>query len=401
MKVLSLPLFAAPHRVMFLSGILSLLWAFTLWALTLADRVGVGPGVLWHYPPGWMHALLAGGATLPFFIFGFALTAVPRWQGYGDLARPVWLWIWCCLAAGWLLVIAGFWIPGLIVAGMLAVLTGWGGILRVLWRVVNFGDGDHRHARLIWGALAAGWTAMLLWLAFFISGQAIYAQIAIAIGVWWFLLPVYMVVAHRMIPFFSSNVVDGYVMVRPYWALGAIVAASCVHGVLAAVGLPEWFWLADLPAAAVSVLLSRRWWTWQALGNPLLGMLHIGFVWLGVALLLSALQSVAALNGIFILGYAPLHVLTVGFFGSLLLAMVSRVTLGHSGRPLRADRLTWLLFLGLQAVVVLRVCADMAGWPWSGRLMTVAVLGWLGVFGCWSCRYMPIYWRPRADGRAG
>ena len=99
----------------------------------------------------------------------------------------------------------------------------------------------------------------------------------------------------------------------------------------------------------------------------LLFALHLGFAWLSVAFALYTLQSAwFAASGDFILARAPVHALTVGFFGSLLVAMVTRVTQGHSGRPLEMGSIPWLCFWLLQAVAVLRIAAellpDTPGW---------------------------------------
>ena len=96
----------------------------------------------------------------------------------------------------------------------------------------------------------------------------------------------------------------------------------------------------------------------------------------------------------------PLHALAVGYFATMTLAMASRVTLGHSGRPLVADRLTWLLALGLHAVATVRVLADLlpVGQP---VLLALAGLGWLAVFIPWAVRLVPLYLTRRADGKPG
>lgn len=136
---------------------------------------------------------------------------------------------------------------------------------------------------------------------------------------------------------------------------------------------------------------------WQA-------VLHIGFLWLGIAALLYVIQSASQfITGIPWLGLAPLHALTIGYFSTIVLGMATRVTLGHSGRALVADRITWWLFMGFQAAVVLRVAGDIwTGWPmaiWHPHLL--AGLVWLVCFGSWFANYAPIYWRPRVDGKPG
>lgn len=394
-------LFAAPHRSMFLAGGVMLLVGFALWTFELTVRIGIVPSLGWVLPSGWVHALLVLGGVFPFFMFGFLLTAMPRWQGIADVVQAQWLWPWRLLASGWGVVIIGLWAQGLLALGLLLVLVGWGGVARLLWVVAHQPRADRVHARIACWGLIGGWVALASWLILVLTGDAMWARIAINAGVWWFVLPVFFAVCHRMLPFFSSNIIPNYVMVRPRWVLAVVVGASVTHGALAMAGLAHLAWLVDAPAALVALWLSWQWRLIPALKVPLLGMLHVGFVWLGIALLLFAVQGLAATLRLFILGMAPLHVLGIGFFGSILLGMVSRVTLGHAGRPLQADRLTWGLFLGLQAVVIIRLAADLVPWAWSGYFMLAAALGWLSIFAAWGLRYLPIYWRPRIDGKAG
>ena len=97
---------------------------------------------------------------------------------------------------------------------------------------------------------------------------------------------------------------------------------------------------------------------------------------------------------------APLHAATMGFVASILFAMVTRVTCGHSGRPLVADDVTWRLFWLLQTATLLRQGAELwpQGYAW---LVTAAILAWLAAFAGWAWKYVPAYLRPRADGKLG
>jgi uncharacterized protein involved in response to NO len=84
----------------------------------------------------------------------------------------------------------------------------------------------------------------------------------------------------------------------------------------------------------------------------------------------------------------------------MLIGMASRVSLGHSGRSLQADGLTWALFWLIQGVALLRMLPDLVpGLPPS--LITLAGALWLLAFGLWTGKYAPMYWRPRADGKPG
>lgn len=400
-------LFAAPHRGMFLLGGVQMLMAFALWAVELAGRVGWGPGLIWPWPAGWGHGFITLYGVFPAFMFGFLLTAMPRWQSLADTpgrwARGPWL----ALALGWLFFYCG-WLgqaPFLRWTGLVLVILGWGWVCRYLVPVAFAPrEGgltvERLHPIFAWLGLALGLVGLLVWLGFELTGDGRLGWAALRIGLWWMLLPVFFTVAHRMIPFFTGSVVPKYPVVRPAWALVLMVFGSLGHGALEMVGWSQGLLWVNLPMALTATWLAWRWQPWVSRVNRLLAMLHVGFIWLPVALWLGVLQDVAALAGHNFLGLAPLHALTVGFFTSLVLAMVSRVTLGHSGRPLVADALIWRLMLALNGVAVVRVLADIVPMG-QGGLLLAAVVGLLAVFGFWATRYIPIYLKPRADGRAG
>jgi uncharacterized protein involved in response to NO len=90
-----------------------------------------------------------------------------------------------------------------------------------------------------------------------------------------------------------------------------------------------------VPLLTVTLWLLYRWWPRGAAMPRLLRVLYVGFAWLPISWMLYIAQSLwYSFTGEFALGRAPAHVLFLGFFGSLLVAMVTRVTQGHSGRPL-------------------------------------------------------------------
>ncbi len=157
----------------------------------------------------------------------------------------------------------------------------------------------------------------------------------------------------------------------------------------------------ELCAGAALVGLAFAWGLVQSLKIRLLAMLHLGFVWLGLALLLSgAAQLLGRFADEQVLALAPLHALTMGCLGSLMLAMVTRVTCGQRGHPVVADNAVWALFWLLQAVTLMRIAATVPGWPVQG-LLTAAALLWAGLMLIWGIRYGSWYGRPRADGRPG
>jgi uncharacterized protein involved in response to NO len=103
-------------------------------------------------------------------------------------------------------------------------------------------------------------------------------------------------------------------------------------------------------------------------------------------------------------GLAPLHAFTMGFLGSMMFAMVTRVTCGQSGQSLVADDFLWRLFWVLQLAVVVRLAAALlAGAPsaWATPLLSAAAIGWAGVCASWALRYGRRFGVPRTDGRPG
>jgi uncharacterized protein involved in response to NO len=249
------------------------------------------------------------------------------------------------------------------------------------------------------GALSAA--SFGAWLA---TDEPACAAVSRQAGVWLFLVPLFLSVEHRLVPFFSSRVIAGYVVFRPQWSMPLLVAAAVVHFALELAGARGWLWLVDAPMAAWVATLAVKWGLAGSFRARLLVMLHLALVAFAVALSLYALDSLATAAGhAGAFGLAPLHALTIGYFAATTVAMVSRVSLGHSGRALEADALTWWAFLGLLATACLRAVADLWFVPPALRLwlaVAAAVL-WLAVFVPWAARYLPIYLQPRADGRPG
>ena len=129
-------------------------------------------------------------------------------------------------------------------------------------------------------------------------------------------------------------------------------------------------------------------------------MLFRGYAWLPIALLLYSVQSFIYLDGGgYTLGRGPAHALFIGFFGSLLVAMVTRVTQGHSGRPLVFGGAATFAFVVIQLVAVIRVMAELL--PDQYAWHAAAAVGWILAFAPWVLRSLRIYTTPRLDGRPG
>ena len=396
---------AAPHRMMFLAGAVQGLAAVAWWLAELLGRYTSAwlPSV-WTIPATWAHGFLMIYGFFPFFIFGFLMTVYPNWMNGAKVPPRRYVPAFLLLAGGvalfYLGLLAGKW---LVAAGVALMLGGWGIALYALLDVlIKARHPDKLHPKITSVALAAGWLGLLAYLLWLVTGNALFALFALKAGVWFLLLPVFFTVSHRMIPFFSSRVLDNYPIVRPLNALWLMLACSFGHGVLEIFGASAWLWLTDLPLLAQALYLSWHWQLRRSFEVRLLAVLHVGFAWLSIALALYAVQSLALVAGKAMLGFAPLHALTIGLFGSMMLGMASRVTLGHSGAELDADVPTWALFWGFQLAALARIGGDLplAGTA-AGHFYLLAAAVWLACFAPWFVKYAPKYWRPRSDGQPG
>jgi len=396
---------AAPHRPLFLAGTIAVLLSMTWWTLELASlRFGWGHWPQPSIPPIWGHAMLIQYGLFPLFMFGFLMTTFPRWMN-GPPVPPVrYLPVAGGVLGGYVLANVGLLgMPWLLKLGMLVMLGGYIIGVTTLGGVLRAAADRNRHGWSCFAAFCCGTLGLLLFLAWLLFGApAACAEFAVKLGTFGFLLPVYFTVCHRMLPFFSNNIAKGrgYVMRRPAWSLPVAWALLLAHLLLDWSGQLRWLWLCDVPLALVFGWHALAWQPWKRMRPGLLAVLHIAFAWLPLAFVLFSVQDIVlASGGGYVLGRAPLHALAIGFFGSMLVAMVTRVTHGHSGRPLQMHPVPWLCFVLLQAVALLRIRAELGGdmYLW----LVIAGAGWLLAFLPWVLRSGWIYLTPRADGKPG
>ncbi|MGV8930948.1 MAG: NnrS family protein [Luteimonas sp.] len=391
----------APHRLLFFIGAANVLLAMAWWTLWLVDArwhvVGLPQAPVYG---GWLHAIVMQYQVLAPFMFGFLLTVFPRWMGQPDLTRWHYVPVGLGLLGGQVLTLLGALGPAhLIHLGALLTIAGWATgvsfLLRMLWR----DRCKTWHAVSCGAAMTLGLVGLVMYAVFLHVPDVRWMFAAIKIGSFGLLLPVFFTVAHRMFPFFAGNVVAGYRPWRPLWVLAAFWPLALLHIGLELAHGYAWFWLADVPLLGLcGYWLWRNWPHGEA--PALLRVLFLGYAWLPIALALYAGQSIwYAMTGELVLGRAPAHALFVGFFGSLLVAMVTRVTQGHAGRPLQLGRVAAFAFVAIQLVCVMRIVAELV--PDMMAWQAAAAIGWLVAFTPWVLRSLGIYLAPRADGKPG
>ncbi|MBS0192822.1 MAG: NnrS family protein [Proteobacteria bacterium] len=391
---------AAPHRLMFFIGASNVLLAMLWWTLWLgATRWGwlTMPQPL--VAPRWMHAIVMQYQVLPPFVFGFLLTTFPRWMNQPSLQRQHYVPVGIGLFGGEALTLIGvLGHPHAVHLGIVLSILGWTYGLALLWTIIWRDQKTTWHAISCASALTMGWAGLVSFAVYLHHPEAALLTAAVKLGGFGLLLPLFFTVCHRMIPFFAGNVIPGYTLWRPMWALAALWVFLLAHLTLDLFNATAWLWVVDLPFAALTATLVIRWW---GRGPALLTVLFIGFAWMPVAFVLFSAQSLWELvKGVpFVLGLGPPHALFIGCFGSLLVAMVTRVTQGHAGRPLELGKAAAFAFVSLQVVAVVRIVSDDV--PDALAWQAVAGIGWLLAFMPWVIRSLRIYLAPRVDGRPG
>ena len=399
-------LIAAPHRTLFFCGTLNLLIASAWWLAHLVARYTGFPlfALDLAVAPIWAHSFLVLFAVLPTFIFGFLFTTFPRWMSGPEVPRIAYVATAALQVAATVAWLAGVHYGTALqlaaaTLALAALVTGLVALLRVLIdarQVVS-------HAVVAATGLAVGIVSLAGFGYGLYVGSEFALHFAVRSALWGFLLPVFFAVCHRMIPFFSQNAIPGYVAWRPLWILVAVAGLAYARLLLGTAGALDSLVFLDVALAILTATCAVRWTSFGARGNPLLWTLYAGFAWLPVAMALQAGRDASfALTGEWALGRAPIHALGIGFFGGMLVAMVTRVTMGHSGRPLRMGPAALACFAGVQLAAVARVGSEIASAPGVIRnlLLGSAVL-WLLAFGTWSFGHAGIYLAPRADGKPG
>lgn len=397
-------LLSAPHRLGFAVGAAAMC-LFALWwlAVLLASSVGFGPS--WALPPGLAHGLVFTLGFMPAFMAGFLFTAGPRWLGMPGVDARGLLTALLQFGGGWLIVLIGVHAGTLLAAfGIAMAACGW---LRLSLRFAALlrasRVSDRWHARWVLAGCGAGVAAMLLACWAVLRGDAPLLHGAVQLGLWGFIGPVYAVVSQRMVPLLGAAALPRVEAWRPNALLLPMLGGLALTGVAEMAWLPPW--LLAPPLAILSLLLltvAVRWGRARSLKGEsarLMAMLRGGFAWLGAGLGLQAVSLALQASGRGGLGAAPLHALTLGWLGSTLIAMITRVAAGHSGRPLAIDRLGWFVYRLLQLGVLLRVAAAL-GWGTPAGLPFSAAI-WAAVSASWAWRCGGWLGRPRVDGRPG
>jgi uncharacterized protein involved in response to NO len=211
-----------------------------------------------------------------------------------------------------------------------------------------------------------------------------------------------LVIGGRITPSFTQNAIaragaDRLVRARPLFDRLSLAAAAALA--LAEAIAPRSLATAVSAAVAAIATLARMsgWQTRFALGDPLLASLHVGFAWLAAGFAAIALADLGAAVPYTV----ALHALTAGAMGSMILAVMTRVALGHTGRALAAPPAARLAYLLVSGGALARVLGPLFAPAAARAAWTLAGLLWASAFAAFLAGYARILLAPRVDGRPG
>lgn len=362
-------LLRAGFRPFFLGAALWSTLAMVLWIPMLTGEIALPTRfapVDWH-----VHAMLYG--YVPAVLAGFLLTAIPNWTGRlpvlgWPLAALVLVWF-----AGRFAVACSALIPAPLAAAIdLAFLP-----LLVLVAAREIVAGRNwRNLPVLAAVLlvAAGNLVFHLEAPSGPAAQGYGARIGLATMVFLVLL-----IGGRIVPSFTRNWLAQRGPGRLPAPLGRFDALA-----LAAGGVALVFWIvapespaagvACLAAAALHLLRLWRWAGWRTTGEPLVTILHLAYLFAPMGFLLTG----AAALGAGVPASAAVHAWTAGLIGAMTLAVMTRASLGHTGRKLKAGWATTAIYAAVLAAATLRIAAAFA--PQHAALLTASGLLWIAAF---------------------
>ena len=346
----------------------------------------------WH-----AHEMLFG--TVVAAVAGFLLTAVPSWTGTKAVSGAPLMALAALWIAGRVAVFPWTGMPEPVAAVIdIAFLPGLG--LALARPLVAAGKWRNSAFLILIGLMtAANLLIHLDWLELLDGGAD--AGFALGLGV---VLMMVTVIGGRIVPAFTrnglgkagpSNVVLG---VRSWPMVERSVLVLTLALIPAAMLAPDSVvtGLIALAAAVAHAVRLAGWQGWKAWRSPILWILHVGYLWVPVALSLRGLHALAGLPAA-----AGTHAMTVGAFATLILAVMSRASLGHTGRPLVVSRVTVAAYVLLTVAAVARTVSPLLPVEWVWAALQWSGYAWVAAFTLYLVAYAPVLLSPRADGRPG
>lgn len=378
-------LFSYGFRPFFLGAALFAGVAVPVWVLVFAE-VGqlnfLYPARDWH-----VHEMVFG--FLPALITGFLLTAIPNWtdrppiRGY-ELMLLFTLWL-----AGRLLIALPWFTPlvsAIVDAGFLIAVAG------LVWQEIALSKSWDRAPMGVLISLLA--CANILFHVLSLSGAETARSERMALAMVMMLLTL---IGGRLIPTFTGELLESSGRAeRPasFSRYDGLSIALVTVAVVCWIAQPHSMATGWLFAIAGLANLGRlvRWYGWLTWREPLVLILHVGYGWFALSLLVLG----GAILGIGLPKEDAVHAFTSGAVGAMTLAVMTRASLGHTGRPRHAGTLTVFIYMLVNVGAVLRVFGSLTNLS-TNLVLGVAAASWSGAYLLFALVYGPYLLRPSLD----
>ncbi|WP_417666577.1 NnrS family protein [Pseudidiomarina sp.] len=387
------PLLRQAFRPMFLLGASFSAIAMLLWILTLAGTISLpvyGNVLVWH-----AHEMIFGFVAA--IVVGFLLTAVQNWTGmratHGralGILTTVWL-------LGRLAFLFGANLPVWLVAGIDLLFLP---LSAILLAVPLIKVKQQRNLFFVPVLFLLTFCNALMHYGL-VSERFDIQQLGSQNAVWLVAL-LMAIVGGRVIPMFTANGTMTTKAEPIVWldriGLGSLWLVFILNITLFSAQLPDVVMAAIYAISAVALgVRCLRWRIWITLRVPLLWSLHIAYWFIPLGLALFALREL----GFNISNSIALHAITAGAMGNMILAMIARVSLGHSGRPLQPKAIMSLAFLLVAVAALSRVLLTWLVPEFSMSWFMFSAAAWILAYLIYVVVYLPILITPRPDGRPG
>lgn len=372
-------LMALPHRSFFFFGIVQCVVFVTL---LLAQFNGL---VTLAVSTGLYHAYSMTFIIFTQFFVGFLFTTFPRFLSQPGVSKKEFFPIVVLINTGAFLFIPSLFISSMVsLLPMLVIFAGYVKLWLVLtnmytkstvtnkddpkWMLIAFGFGLLSHVLF----LATPFAPFLV------------ERIAIDSGFYLYLFLLILVVSQRMIPFFTSTRIQGYVISKSPYFLHLVLGALLLKLILKQCELSTLS--ADIALFVITTYELIKWKLPFHKAPPILWVLFLSLWWVPLSFGLFAFEGLSGME----LERASLHALALGYFTTILIGFGTRIILGHSGRTPEATPYAITVFMLIQITTLVRMFGGMSlsiEGSWYVPLITLSGIIWLVVFGLWTKRY--------------
>ena len=373
--------FSQPHQPFFVLAFVNAIVTMVVFLLAYKGHLflSMTPGNFHFYGLTYL-------VFTPAFL-GFLFTTFPKFSSTHPIAKKSYIHIFTILYFGAILFLLGSIVSPFLsaIALLLIFYTHIRGFL-ILKNIYHTTTIEDRYD-ILWILLSMGFGILSHFL--FIIGQMFYTPLmglATEMAIYLYLFLLTFSVAQRMVPFFSHCMFE-----KNEKFLRNIFLLLSFHLLIGWI-YPHSSFLVDF---ALAYVIGKEILSWQLPfpnPNPLLWILHIALYWVPVGFILGGLSNFISLISDIDFLSLDVHSLILGFVFTIFIGFGTRVTLGHSGNMMHADKWTTFLFYGTQAVVIIRVLVSLvAGFGWNIMvLFDISATAWILLFLLWAVRFFKV-----------